>query len=315
MVAPTWLLMSSPMTGRPADGEAALPVRLAADEHRDRVDEADAGLDRLLDVPLGGLLAADRQVADHDVDLALLEDADDVGRRAGRLLDDLAEVLAEAVVGHPALDGDAGVLDLLEDVRVVGLGVDRLGQVLADLVLVDVEGGHELDVLDVIAAEVDVHQARDEVVLLGVLVVVAALDQAARAVAHADDGDPDLAVAPAPRAGPGVAGRRALAVLAVGCHGGLRSPSSGSWWWSADLAWLRTWRIRWMTVMTAPTRMIAEGELDGRWMHDWPSPRTRIECRGSRMITRRTSRGMTPTAAMPDARRRSRGPRTSPGCS
>ena len=130
---------------------------------------------------------------------------DDVGGRAGRLLDDLAEVLAEAVVGHPALDLDAHVLDLLEDVGVVRLRVDRLGQVLADLVLVDVEGGHELDVADVIAAEVDVHQPRDEVVLLGVLVVVAALDEAAGAVPDADDGDPDLAVLAAAGARPGVA--------------------------------------------------------------------------------------------------------------
>ena len=85
-------------------GEAALPVRLTPDEHRDGVDEPDAGAERLLDVPLGRLLGADRQVRDHDVDLALLEDGHDVGRRAGGLLDDLAEVLAEAVVGHAALD-------------------------------------------------------------------------------------------------------------------------------------------------------------------------------------------------------------------
>ena len=109
IVAPTWLLMSSPMTGRPALREATLPVRLAADEDRDGVDEPDAGGERLLGVPLRRLLAADRQVGDHDVDLALLEDPDDVGRRAGRLLDDLAEVFAQAVVGHPALDGDARV--------------------------------------------------------------------------------------------------------------------------------------------------------------------------------------------------------------
>ena len=48
----------------------------------------------------------------------------------------------------------------LEDVRVVRLGVDRLGEVLPDLVRVDVEGGHELDVADVVAAELDVHEAR-----------------------------------------------------------------------------------------------------------------------------------------------------------
>ena len=115
---------------------------------------ADAGLEGLLGVPLRRLLAADREVGDHHVDLALLEDPDDVGRGAGGLLDDLAEVLAQAVVGHAALDRDAQVGDLLEDDRVVRLGVDRLGEVLADLVLVDVEGGHELDVADVVAAEV-----------------------------------------------------------------------------------------------------------------------------------------------------------------
>ena len=53
-------------------GEAALPVRLTADEHRDGVDERDPRSEGLLDVPLGGFLAADRQVGDHHVDLALL---------------------------------------------------------------------------------------------------------------------------------------------------------------------------------------------------------------------------------------------------
>ena len=119
-------------------GEPPLPVRLAADEHRDRVDEATPARERLLHVPLRCLLAADGQVGDHHVDLALLDDADDVGR--GRApLDDLAEVLAEAVVGHAPLDLHAEIADLLEDVRVVRLPVDRLAEVLADLVLVDVE--------------------------------------------------------------------------------------------------------------------------------------------------------------------------------
>ena len=79
--------------------------------------------------------------------------------------------------------------------RVVLAREDRLGQVLADLLLVDVERGHELHVADVVVAQLDVHQARDEVVGLGVLVVVAALDQAAGAVADADDGDADLLAA------------------------------------------------------------------------------------------------------------------------
>src|SRR3990170_508615 len=198
--------------------ESALPVRLATDEDGNGIDERDAGAERLLDIPLGRLFAPDREVGNHDVDLALLEDPDDVGRRPGGLLDDLAEVLPEAVMGHPALDLDAHVRDLLKDERVVRLHIDRLRDVLADLVLVDIERRHELDVLDVVTAELDMHQARDEVAGLGVLVVVAALDQAAGAVTDADDGDADLAV-PALRASPGSLGGPVLAVLAVaGAH-------------------------------------------------------------------------------------------------
>jgi hypothetical protein len=59
--------MSSPTIGRPALLEAVVPVVLAGDEHRDAVDEAAAGLEDLLDVPLGRLLGADRQVGDDDV--------------------------------------------------------------------------------------------------------------------------------------------------------------------------------------------------------------------------------------------------------
>ena len=192
IVAPTWLLMSSPMTGRPSSAKRRCQYGSRPMNTGIALMKPTPAWSACSTYHLVASSRADRQVRDHDVDLALLEDADDVGRRAGRLLDDLAEVLAEAVVGHAALDLDAEVRDLLEDVGVVRLRVDRLGQVLADLVLVDVEGGHELDVADVVAAEVDVHQPGDEVVVLGVLVVVAALDEAARAVADADDRDADL---------------------------------------------------------------------------------------------------------------------------
>ena len=63
-------------------GEAALPVGLATDEHRDGVDEPDAGTKCLFCV-LRGFLAADRKVRHHHVDLALAEDAYDVGRLPG----------------------------------------------------------------------------------------------------------------------------------------------------------------------------------------------------------------------------------------
>ena len=61
-----------------------------------------------------------------------------------------------------------------------------------DLLGVDVERGHELDVADVVAAELHVHETRDPVDRVGVLVVAEALHQRAGAVAHAGDGEPDL---------------------------------------------------------------------------------------------------------------------------
>ena len=167
--------------------EALLPVGLAGDEHGDAVDHGAAGGEDLLRVPLGGLFAAHGQVVDDHVGLRLLEDADDVGGRAGRLLDDLREVLAEAVVGHAAHDLDALLGHVAELHRVVGLGEDGLAEVLADLVLVDVDGGHELDVADVVAADDGMHEAGDEVGLLGVLVELHALDERRGAVADADD--------------------------------------------------------------------------------------------------------------------------------
>src|SRR6185295_13237938 len=188
--------------------EALVPVVLAGDEDRQAVDEADARLQRLLDVPLGRLLGADRQVADQHVGLGLLEDADDVGGFARRLDDLLLEVLAEAVVGHAPLDLDPQVGHVGELDRVVLTGPDRLGEVLADLLGVDVEGGHELDVADVVAAEVDVHQAGHFVGGIGVLVVLDALDEGVGAVADPDDRDADLVV----RAG----GAVAAAVCSVG---------------------------------------------------------------------------------------------------
>ena len=174
--------------------EALGPIGLAGDEDRDVVDEGDAGGQRLLDVPLRGLLGTDREVGDEDVGLRVLQQLDDVAGLARRLLDDLGEVLAEAVVRHAALDDDVLLGHARELDRVVLTGEDRVGEVLADLLLVDVNRGDELDVLDVVPAEIDVHQAGDHLIGGSVLVVLNALDEGRGAVADADDGDADLAV-------------------------------------------------------------------------------------------------------------------------
>ena len=177
--------------------EAPVPVVLAGDEHGDAVDEAAARLEHLLDVPLRRLLRADGQVGHDDVGVRLLEDAHDVGGLAGCLLDLFLQVSPEAVVGHAAVNGHAELLrhrarTARELDRVVLARPDRLAEVLADLRRVDVERGGELDVAHVVAAEVDVHQARDALRAVGVAVVVDALDEGRGAVADADDGDAHL---------------------------------------------------------------------------------------------------------------------------
>ncbi len=175
--------------------EAALPVALARDEDRHAVHHRAARVEDLLRVPLGRLFGADRQVADHHVGLRLLQDADYVRGFAGRLLHDFGEVLADAVVGHAALDFHAGARHVRELHGVVGLCEYGLGEVEPHLVLVDVERGDELDVTDVIAAEVNVHQPRHGLFGRCVAVVVHALDERRGAVADADDGNSYLAIA------------------------------------------------------------------------------------------------------------------------
>ena len=112
----------------------------------------------------------------------------------GAFVDDLRDVLAEAVVRHAARDLDAGLRHVGELDRVVRVRPHRVGEVLADLALHDVEGGGELDVADVVPAEIHVHEAGDELFVVRVLVVLAALEQRVGAVADADDRDANLAV-------------------------------------------------------------------------------------------------------------------------
>jgi hypothetical protein len=137
----------------------------------------------------GGLLGADRQVAHEHVGAGGGQGDGHVDRGGVGLLDGLGVVAAEPVKGRPALHldperGHVGELD-----GVVLAGADGLGQVAPHLLGIDVEGGHELDVTDVVAPQLDVHQPGDLVTRLGVGVEVHALHQRRRAVAHADDRD------------------------------------------------------------------------------------------------------------------------------
>src|SRR5579884_914331 len=167
--------------------EAPPPVVLTGDENRDAVHKGATRLQHLLHVPLRRLLATDRQVTDDDIRLGLLEDVDDIGRRAGCLGDDLGQVLAEPVVGHASLDGYALERDIGELVGVVLSGEDRFGEILPDFLGVDVECAAEFDIADVVAAQIDVHQAGYLLIVRGILVVLNALNESRGAIPNADN--------------------------------------------------------------------------------------------------------------------------------
>ena len=117
--------------------------------------------------------------------------------------DEVGDVAADAVVGHTALDGDAQGGDFGEFDGVVGRGKDGGGEVFADLVFVDVEGGDNFDVLDAVVADLVVHNAGDFGGGRHFHILVDALHEGGGAIADADDGYLNLAQVVTPLAGCG----------------------------------------------------------------------------------------------------------------
>ncbi len=78
-------------------------------------------------------------------------------------------------MGHAPLDGHAEMRHVRKLIGVVRFFEDRLAEVFAHLVNIDVERGGKLDVTDMVTAEVDVHQARNEGIRIGILIVLNAL--------------------------------------------------------------------------------------------------------------------------------------------
>ena len=169
--------------------ETLPPFRILGDEDRDAVDEADPRRQRLLSVEARARFTAHRQVVDQHVGFGVAQHLGHVHRLRLRLGDDLAQVFAQAIQRRPALHGHTQLRYIRELVGVVLPSKDGLAEVLADLVVVHVERSHELDVADVVAAQVHMHQARDAVLGFGVPIVADTLDQAAGAVAYACDSD------------------------------------------------------------------------------------------------------------------------------
>ena len=175
--------------GQTAFFETILPVGLRGDEDRDAVDESAACIKDLFDVPFGGGFGTDREIRDNHVCVRFFEDADDIVRRARRFLNDLSKIFAKAIVGHAAEDANAEAGDLCELNRVIRLGENGLAQIFSDFGFIDVERRCELDIADMVAAEIDVHEARDSFILFGVFIKLNTLDERRSAIADADNCD------------------------------------------------------------------------------------------------------------------------------
>ena len=134
----------------------------------------------------------DGQVGDKNIGCRAAERFGDIVDRVVRLIDDIRRYLpSPSRVGPRDTVTPVGATSAKRWV-LLGVRKDRLGHVAADLAPRDVKCAGYLDVADMIAAELDVHQAGDGLVALGVAIVADTLDERGGAVADTDDADPNF---------------------------------------------------------------------------------------------------------------------------
>ncbi|PAV69713.1 hypothetical protein WR25_08442 [Diploscapter pachys] len=164
--------------------ELLRPFGVRRDEDRDVVDEGDSGFQRAFGVEFGRFLAADGQVVHQHVGAARLQVGDDlllsrlrvVGDHEGAIVLVVAHMVGDAIEHGAHLHDRAGRGDVGgEDRGAIGLGEDRLGDVLAHLARIDIPGGDDLDVRRLIAADFPVHQA--DRVVRAFAIIFESLDQ------------------------------------------------------------------------------------------------------------------------------------------
>lgn len=174
------------------DGEAALfesflPIFLGGDKNGNAVDETATGFENLLDIPFGCHFGTDGKVVDDDVGLCGFQNIDDIVSRAGSFKNYFVEIFAQAVVGHAAVNIDAEMGDVRKFDGVIRFGEDGLGEIFTDFGVIDVECGGELDIADVVATKVYMHEARDELILLRIFIKLNALDERRCAIPNPDN--------------------------------------------------------------------------------------------------------------------------------
>ena len=100
---------------------------MARDKDRNTVDHGAAGLQYLLNIPLGGRFAADRQVVKNHIGLGIFQDFNDVGSLAGGFLYYFREILTQAVMSHTSEDLYTGKRHIGKLESVIGFSKNRLG--------------------------------------------------------------------------------------------------------------------------------------------------------------------------------------------
>ncbi len=80
-------------------------------------------------------------------------------------------------MGHAPLHNHSRRGDIAEFEGVIWLSEDGLCYILPHLILIDIKRGNEVDITDMIASQIYMHQSGDEVVLSGAAVVMYSLNQ------------------------------------------------------------------------------------------------------------------------------------------
>src|SRR5699024_3698666 len=134
------------------------------------------------------------KIRHQHVDLCRTKRSSDVDRLFVGFVDDLTVETTESVTGGPALYVHAERRHVSDRHRVVLARCDRLGQITADLLGIHIERCGELDVADVVTAELHVHQTWHASIRFDITIVVDTLHQRRCAVSDAHNRNPNASV-------------------------------------------------------------------------------------------------------------------------
>src|SRR3989442_5989270 len=176
------------------------PLHLGHQEHRHAIDQAHAGLQASAGIVLSRLLAADRQIVEQNLGLTVSQHLGHVNRwlfgyDKATLLRVVFHVRRDSIEHGPHMQSDLEAGQIRPNQGcVVGFGEGRLGKRPADLAHIHVKRAGRFDIGRRESTQFVVHQSHrlDTLFVVDVAVVFDPLQQTARAVADADDGDADF---------------------------------------------------------------------------------------------------------------------------